>query len=151
MNTGIRTLQDILKWKNIEDVMRWFDEAKRWLSGKFQELLRDWWDKAKAEELIKQEVDLRVMELEKAGVKIEPVEWELFIRKFKEERIAEFDKLVEARKWWNIPENMKISYNWREWDLKLRDVKGMNEYFGEWLKMQDYIPWRENNYNNDNL
>lgn len=136
MNTWVRTLQDILNWKNIEDVMKWFDEAKRWLSGKFQELLRDWWDKAKAEELIKQEVDLRVMELEKAGVKIEPVEWELFIRKFKEERIAEFDKLVEARKWWNIPENMKISYNWREWDLKLRDVKGMNEYFGELVKKQ---------------
>ena len=152
MNTWIRSLQDVLNWKNIEDVMKWFDQAKRWLSQKFQELLRDWWDKTKAEEFIRQEVDIKVKELDKAWVKIDPVEWELFIKRFKEERIAEFEQLIKIKEQWGkIPEDMKVSYKWREWDLKLRDVKGMNEYFGEWLKMQDYIPWRGNNHNNDNL
>jgi hypothetical protein len=129
--------------------MKWFDVSRQSLSRNFEELLSKWWDKQKAEELISQEVDIRVKQLEKDWVKIDPVEWELFIARFKEERIAEFEQLIKIKEqWWKIPENMKVSYKWREWDLKLRDVKGMNEFFSELVKKQKENLKNNNEWNN---
>lgn len=149
LNTWEKTIQDMLKG-NIESVMKWFDVSRQSLSRSFEELLSKWWDKQKAEELISQEVDVRVKQLEKDWVKIDPVEWELFIARFKEERIAEFEQLIKIKEQWGkIPENMKVSYKWREWDLKLRDVKGMNEYFGEYVnKMKRDKDKFDNEWNN---
>ncbi len=148
LNGWEKTIQDKLTW-NIESVMKWFDVSRQSLSRNFEELLSKWWDKQKAEELISQEVDIRVKQLEKDWVKIDPVEWELFIARFKEERIAEFEQLIKIKEqWWKIPENMKVSYKWREWDLKLRDVKGMNEFFSELVKKQKENLKNNNEWNN---
>lgn len=151
LNTWEKTIQEMLKW-NVESVMKWFDISRQSLSRSFEELLSKWWDKQKAEELISQEVDIRVKQLEKDWVKIDPVEWELFIAKFKEERIAEFEQLIKIKEtWWQITENMKVSYKWREWDLKLRDVNKMNEVITRILDKSNVNIWWDKEKDNNSL
>lgn len=88
----IFTIKQTLRW-NIEDVMRWFEWTKTSLTKWFQELLRDWWDRVQAQEFINKEVDHQVSVLREREVKVDEIEWNRFIREFKEQRLAEFDRL----------------------------------------------------------
>lgn len=115
--------------------MKWFEWIN--LTGKFQELLKNWWDKQKAKELISQEVDIRVKDLENAWVKIDPIEWELFIKKFKEARIAEFEKLLLIKEqWWKLSNEVEMNYKWLKWTLKLWSPEMMDNFFERLVKKQ---------------
>jgi hypothetical protein len=152
MNTWIRTIQDVLSWRNIEDVMKWFDETKKWLSEKFQELLKNWWDRVKAKELIWREVDNKVQVLAENWIKVDGIEEEWFIRQFKEERLAEFDKLIEIKeKWWSIPDKIDMQIYWmKPWKLELRDVKWMDEFFTIYIEKMKIMNG-DKNRSKDNL
>ncbi|MDD3144740.1 MAG: hypothetical protein PHV23_01370 [Candidatus Gracilibacteria bacterium] len=137
LNTGVKTIQETLKGKNIEDLMKGFEGMN--LTGRFQELLKNGGDRTKAQELIDSEVDTYVAILKERGVFVDEIEGNRFIKEFKEQRLAEFDKLVEM-----IGEgkdisggiDMKVKVEGREfvWRLELKDVKMMREFFEKYIE-----------------
>jgi hypothetical protein len=137
-----KIIQNVLKW-NIEDVMKGF-----WRNGsiseEFQKLLKSG-NKEQVRELVWKEVDLEVQKLKSEWVKIDE-SWKKFIEEFKEQRVAEFEKIVEIkREQKDIPSEIKMSFKWKEWDLKLKDLEGLNKWFEQWIKRNNLIQEDENN------
>jgi len=128
-------------WGNIENVMNGFRWTDNKINIEFQRLLQSGTDsqtlRVEASWLIKSLVEARVRELELQWVRVNTQAELDYIATYKLQRIAEFNKLVEAKESsWEIPKEIDMTLDWfTPWKLKLENPERMNEYFGRIIEI----------------
>lgn len=130
-------------WGNIENVMNGFRWTDNKINAEFQKLLQSskdsWTLRLEASWLIKSLVEARVRELELQWVRVNTQAELDYIATYKLQRIAEFNKLVEAKESnWKIPKEIDMNLDWfKPWKLRLENPDRIDRILGEAIKRHE--------------
>ncbi len=124
-------IKDVLSW-NIENLMKWFWGLDSKIDSEFQSLISTNENilnlKLEAESLINDKIEQRITELEALWIRVNTIEDIKYVRNYKLQRMAEFNKLIEISESWGRIDEIQMSLWNINWILKIKDVEGVKKY-----------------------